>query len=141
MINLKNYSKIRVLISFVFGIFLVYAFSQIVINYITFDLNPDIQLSVCNPCKSRFQIIKEYLEPFLLLTGTILFTLNRKLTDYISFTIFIFLLGIFSVEINYLECLKSEDFVICAKSAIIVFLFLVSPLIILSVNFIKNIGK
>ncbi len=141
MINLKNYSKIRFLFSFVFSIFLIYAFSQIIINYITSDLSLDIQFSICNPCKTQFQIFKEYLEPFLLLTGIILFTLNRKLTDYISFAIFVFLLGIFLVETNIWECVKSEDFVSCAKSSIIVFLFLVSPLIFLLVNFMKNIGK
>ena len=140
MINIKNYSKIRLLISLIFGFFLVYAFSQMVINYITFNPNPEIQFSVCNPCKTQFQIIKEYLEPFLLLTGIIFFTLNRKLADYISFTIFVFLLGIFLAEF-YGGCLKSEYPFICVKSSIIVFLFLVSPLIFLLVNFIKHIGK
>lgn len=70
-----------------------------------------------------------------------MFILNRKLTDYISFTIFIFLLGIVLAEIIGGECLKSEHFINCAKGGIIISLFLIPTLVFLFVNFIKNRGK
>lgn len=64
MINLKNYSKTRGLFSWVFVIFIIYGLFQIIINY--FNPSSNILLVSCNPCKSQFQIFKEYLEPFLL---------------------------------------------------------------------------
>lgn len=138
---MKNYSKIRLLISIAFGILLLYVVFQMLINYITFDPNPAIQFSSCNPCKSDIQIYKEYLQNFLLLTGMILFTLNRKLTDYISFAIFIFLLGLLPVEFVDAGCFTSEYFSTCLQGFILVSLFLGLPLIFLTINFIKNIGK
>lgn len=141
MVIFNNYSKIRFLISIIFGILLLYVISQQVLNYITFDPNSDISYSGCNPCKGSVQIYKEYLEAFLLLTGMISFTLNRKLTDYISFTVFIFLLGLVSVQFIDAECLMSDNFSICMKGFILILLFLGIPLMFLTINFFKYLGK
>lgn len=141
MQRFKEYSKIRFLISIIFGVLLVYFISQMFLNYINFNSNPAVHFSDCNPCKSNVQVYKEYLQTFLLLAGMILFTLNRKLTDYITFAIFIFLLGLLPVEFIEAGCFSSEYFSDCLKSFILVSLFLSLPLVFLTINFIKNIGK
>lgn len=141
MINFENYSKSRFLISFIFGVVFLYLGSQTITSYITFNANPDIQFGVCNPCKSGMQIFKEYLQTFLLVAGMVLFTLNKRLTDYISVTIFVFLSGLLSVKFVNGECFTLEYFNSCTKSYILVFLFFLLPIIFLTINFIKNIGK
>lgn len=71
----------------------------------------------------------------------VFFTLNRKLTDYIAFTIFIFLLGLLPVQFANAGCLTSEFFSNCMKGFILGSMFLGLPLTFLTINFIKKIGK
>ena len=141
MQRFEKYSKTRLLISIIFGVLLFYFVSQIVVNYINLNSSPTIQFSGCNPCKSKVQVYKEYIQTFLLLAGMILFTLNKKLTDYITFAIFIFLLGLLPVEFINAGCLSSEYFSNCLNGFILILLFLSLPLIFLTMSFIKDIGK
>jgi hypothetical protein len=141
MQSFENYSKTRLLISITFGVVLFYFVFQILVNYINYNPKSAIQFSICNPCKSVFQIYKEHLQICLLLAGMILFTLNKKITDFITFAIFIFLLGWSPVEFVNAGCLFSEYFSNCLKSFVLISLFLSLPLAFLTINFIKNIGK
>lgn len=140
--NLKDYSKARLLISIFFGILLLYAFFQLLSNYITFNTDRTIEFSICNPCKSDIQIYKEYLQILLLFIGMILFALNRKLTDYISFIVFIILVVLSTVEYVNSECFTESDyFNKCLTGYISVLLFLSLPLVFLFINFIKSSNK
>ena len=137
----NSYSKIRILISIAFGILLLFALYQMIADYLIVNPASDINFSACIIGKSEFQVFREYFDPFLLALAMILFTLNRKVTDYFSFTIFIFLLAIFPVDLIDAGCLDSEYFSNCARASILVLLFLGSPILFLITNFIKNTGK
>lgn len=141
MINTKNYSKIRLLIAIIFVIVTLGFISQMLLDFKIPNSDETIQFSGCNPCRTDVQIYKQYLEILLLLTGIILFTLNKKLTDYISFTIFVFLLALLPVQFIDRECLLSDYFGYCMKVFMLVSLFLGLPIIFLTTNFIKATGK
>jgi hypothetical protein len=87
----------------------------------------------------------DLLEPILFVFGGFLLILNRKLTDYISFAIFIFLIGgVFSYEVS--RCSDIIGFTDCFKALFLsniswILLILISPLVFLIFSFIKNIGK
>lgn len=82
----------------------------------------------------------DFLVHLLFIIGAILLALNRKLTDYISFAIFVFLIGgVFPTQA--FECFREVHLSQCVKSITFVFLLLGSPLIYLTISLIKNIGK
>jgi hypothetical protein len=87
-----------------------------------------------------------FLPILLIIIGTILFTLNRKQTDYISFSTFIFLIG-GMLPFVFIECTKLLSYADCVENYffrsenLITILLVCSSLIYLIINFIKNIGK
>lgn len=87
-----------------------------------------------------------FLPILLVIIGTILFTLNRKQTDYISFSTFIFLIG-GMLPFVFVECTKLLSYEDCIENYffrsknLITILLVCSSLIYLIINFIKNIGK
>lgn len=138
----RSYSKSRLIIVVAFGIFILFSISEVIINNFIFSSDPAIQFSGCNPCKTKIQVYKEYLEFSLLLIAVFLFALNKKITDYISFVILVFLIG-GVLPVTFIEggCLESENFYVCIKDLFLILLIVAAPLVYLTINFVKNIGK
>ncbi len=132
MINIKEVSKnlvIRLILSSVVFIYISVKSLQLLTDIDRFNKVSYVEL---------FAII-------FLLIGIILFSLNRKITDYISFSIFIFFFGgVLPVEIikelNIYGYTFNFQKVFFSKVTL-VFLLLISPLIYLIISFVRKLGK
>lgn len=105
MINIKNYSKIRILLAIPLVIFAFVIFTKIYSEYSQ---------------KNYFVIIPYFI-------GTILFVLNRKLADYISFAIFTFgFSGFFAFWLNKNSFITKPEDLFFFFLAIFVSIFLLT---------------
>ncbi len=122
---MKKYPKIR-----------LFLFVPLLLSTVYWTL---LQLSI----STKFSY--EFFPITLLIIGSILFLLNRKLTDYISFSCFISTIGgyvpyVFNSCVNmngYSDCIQAFFF----SGDTLIILSISFPLIYLIINFIKNIGK
>ena len=134
MINSYNYSKIRLMISIIFSAILLFILFLTVNNFLMLNSESIANFSHCNPCNSEFQQLKDYFETFLIITGMVLFTFNRRFTDYISFIIFVFLSTIVPVEVLQKGYLQTQDVGDYTTVLIINTLFFSLPIIFLISN-------
>ncbi len=116
---------IRLVLSFVICFFLIYTISESAAGLNALNLIPVSSLFV----------------------AAVLFAINKKVADYISFSIYVFLFGGL-LPFQFLEerCLDPENFNICIRSLFfskdaLILLLLISPLAYLILNFIKQLKK
>lgn len=135
--EINKFSKTRLTLALLIGAFLLYRSIELIEN-----LTRVSQFSGGN-----YVSYSDFLPLILHFIGTILFALNRKWTDYISFSIFIFLFGgVMPFQFIDVGCLESDNFNICIQNLFfskgtLILLLISSPLVILVLSFVKRLKK
>jgi len=135
--EINKFSKMRLMLALCIGVFILYHSIELIEN-----LTRVSQFSGGN-----YINYSDFVSVILLFIGTILFALNRKWTDYISFSIFIFLFG-GVVPFQFVEagCLESDNFNICIQNLFfskgtLILLLISSHVVFLILSFIKRLEK
>ncbi len=135
--EINKFSKARLILASAISIFIVYRSIELIK-----DLTRVSQFSGGNHIS-----YSDFLLVILLFVGTILFALNRKMTDYISFSIFIFLFGgVLPFQFTDVGCLESQNFNTCIQYLLfsqgtLILLLQGSPLVFLAIGFIKRLKR
>ena len=135
--EINKLSIIRLILASAISIYIIYRSIELIK-----DLTHVSQFSGGNHISySNFLLV------ILLFVGTILFAFNRKVTDYISFSIFIFLFGgVLPFQFTDVGCLESQNFNTCVQYLLfskgtLILLLQGSPLVFLAISFIKRLKR
>jgi len=137
--EINKLSKIRLILASAISIFIFYHCIELIedltrVNEFKFSGGNQVNYS-------------DFLLFILLFVGTILFALNRKVTDYISFSIFTFSFGgVLPFQFIDAGCLESPNFNTCVRYLLfskgtLILLLLGSPLLFLAISFIKRLKE